>query len=387
MPARTIRIDLDHNATTRLDPRVAAEMHRALAEVQGNPSSVHEDGRRARDLVESARAEVARLVNGSSSGVVFTSGGTEADVLGVVGGARAARAAGRPARVVSSPLEHPAVGGALAALAAEGFEIVRVAVDAAGRIDADEVARALAPGAALASFALANHELGNVYDVATFAAAAHRAGAFVHVDAVQAAGKLPLDAGALGADLVAISAHKLHGPKGAGALWVRPGVALAPLFGGGHQEKGLRPGTENVPGVAGLGAAARLARVEGLADAARVTALRDRLEAGARAQGARVHGDGAARVSNTLNLAWDGVSGEVLVIALDLEGISASMGAACTSGSIEPSPVLLALGMGRARAAEGIRLSLGRDNRDEDVDRVLAVLPALVARIRAAGPV
>jgi cysteine desulfurase len=305
----------------------------------------------------------------------------------VVGGARAARAAGRPARVVSSPLEHPAVHGALATLAAEGFEVVRVPVDAHGRIDTADVARALAAGAALASFALANHELGNVYDVAAFAAAARAAGALVHVDAVQAAGKLALDVRALGADLVAISAHKLYGPKGVGALWVRPGVTLAPLFGGGHQEKGLRPGTENVLGVVGLGEAARLARAEAPGEASAIAARRDRLEAGAVALGARVNGDPAARVGNTTNVAFAGVSGEVLVIALDLEGVSASTGAACTSGSVEPSPVLLALGQPRARAAEAVRLSLGRDNRDEDVDRVLARLPQLVARIRAAGPV
>ncbi len=381
------RIDFDHNATTRLDARVASAMRVALEEAHGNPSSVHADGRRARDLVERARAEVARLLNGAASGVVFTSGGTEADVLGVVGGARAARAAGRPARVVSSPLEHPAVAGALAALAADGFEVVLVPVDASGRVDGADVERALAPGAALASFALANHELGNVYDIATFAAAARRAGALVHVDAVQAAGKLAVDVGALDADLVAISAHKLHGPKGVGALWVRPGVALAPLFGGGHQEKGLRPGTENVVGVVGLGEAARLARTEGPADAARVIGLRDRLEAGVRALGAHVNGDPDARVGNTANVAFEGVSGEVLVIALDLDGVSASTGAACTSGSVEPSPVLLALGQSRARAGEAVRLSLGRDNRGEDVDRVLELLPLLVARIRAAGPV
>jgi cysteine desulfurase len=214
---------------------------------------------------------------------------------------------------------------------------------------------------------------------------AHRAGALVHVDAVQAAGKMAVDMGALGADLVAISAHKLHGPKGVGALWVRPGLALAPLFGGGHQEKGLRPGTENVLGVVGLGEAARLAREEGLAEAPRVSMLRDRLEAGLRELGARVNG--APRVGNTVNVAWEGVSGEVLVIALDLEGVAASTGAACTSGSVEPSPVLLALGQSRAQAAGGVRFSLGRDNRDEHVDRVLALLPGLIARIRAAGPV
>jgi len=380
------RIDLDHNATTRLDPRVRDEMAPLLGEVYGNPSSVHAEGRAARDHLERARAEVAALVGAPAETVVFTSGGTEADLVGVVGGARAARAAGRPARVVTSALEHPAVGAAAAALGAEGFEVVLVPCDAAGRLDPADVARALAPGAALASFALANHELGNLYDVAALARLARAAGALVHCDAVQAAGKVPIDVEALGVDLLALSAHKLYGPKGAGALYVRRPVALAPLLGGGHQERGLRPGTENVAGAVGLGAAARLARGEGLAAAPRVAALRDRLEAGLLAvAGARRHGDPAARVGNTCNVAFAGASGELVVIALDLEGVAASTGAACTSGRVAPSPVMLALGEPPARAAEAVRLSLGVDNEAEEVERVLAMMPGIVARIRAAG--
>jgi cysteine desulfurase len=376
-----MRIDLDHNATTRVDARAVRVMVAALGETHGNPSSIHEEGRRSRDLVERARAEVAAMV-GAGGDVVFTSGGTEADVLGVVGGARAARAAGRPARVVTSPLEHPAVRGAAATLAAEGFEVVEVPVDGAGRIVVAEVARALAPGAALASFALANHERGNVYEVAGFVAAARAAGALVHCDAVQAAGKMPLDG--VGADLIAISAHKLHGPKGVGALWVRRGVDLAPLTGAGHQEKGLRPGTENVAGIAGFAEAARLARSEGPAAWPRIAALRDRLEAAAVRAGARVHGDRARRVVNTTNLAFDGVPGDLLVQALDLEGVSASTGAACTSGTVEPSPVVRALGVPREHAAEAVRFSLGRDNTEEEIARVAEMLPRLVERIRTA---
>lgn len=378
------RIDFDHNATTRLDPRVRDAMLPFLGEVYGNPSSPHEEGRRARDAVERARAEVAALVGGAPAGVVFTSGGTEADQLGIIGAARAARAAGRPARVVSSALEHPAVHGALRALAAEGFEVVTVAADAVGRIDPAGVARALGPGAALAAFALANHELGNVYPVGAYAEAAHRAGAVVHCDAVQAAGKAPLDAAALGLDLVAVSAHKIHGPKGAGALWIRPGVEVAPLTHGGHQERGMRPGTENVAGAVGLGEAARLARVDA-GGMAQVRRLRDRLEAGLRAAGARVHGDPDARLPNTVNCAFSGAAGEIVVMAIDLEGVAASTGAACTSGSIDPSPVLLALGQPRDQAAEAVRFSLGRDNTEAEVDQVLTLLPGIVRRIRAAG--
>lgn len=379
------RLDFDHNATTRLDPRVRHAMLPFLDQAYGNPSSIHGPGRAARDAVERARAEVAALVGGVSAGVVFTSGGTEADQLGVLGAARAARRAGRPARIVTSPVEHPAVRGAVAALRAEGFEVVEVAVDAGGRLDPVEVERALGGGAALTAFALANHELGNVYPVAELAAAAHRAGAVVHCDAVQAAGKIPVDVEALGVDLLAISAHKIHGPKGAGALWVRPGVAIEPLFAGGHQERGLRPGTENVAAIVGLGEAARLARSEGLAAMPRVAALRDRLERAIEAMGARVHGDREHRVPNTTNVAFEGVPGELIVAALDLEGVAASTGAACTSGSVDPSPVLLALGLPRAAAAEGLRLSLGRDHGEADVDRVLALLPRLVERIRRAA--
>jgi cysteine desulfurase len=375
-----MRIDLDHNATTRLDARVREAMRPAWEGLYGNPSSIHEEGRRARAAVERARAEVAALVGGAASEIVFTSGGTEADVLAVVGAARAARARGAPARVVSSPLEHPAVRGAIEALAAEGFAVELCRVDAEGRIDGDAARVLLGGGAALASFALANHELGNVYDVAELARAAHAAGAVVHTDAVQAAGKVPIDARALGVDLLSISAHKIHGPKGVGALWVRAGTAIAPLHAGGHQERGLRPGTENVAGIVGLGAAARLAAEPSPA----VAEMRDRLEAGLLALGARRHGDARARVPNTVNVGFDGVPGDVLVAALDLEGVAVSTGAACTSGSVEPSPVILALGLPRARAAEAVRFSLGRDNEPADIDRVLAVLPALVARIRAA---
>lgn len=375
------RIDLDHNATTRLDPRARDAMLPFLGENYGNPSSLHEAGRRARDAVETARAEIRALVGGGDGQIVFTSGGSEADTLGILGAARAARAAGRPARVVTSPLEHPAVRGAMAILGAEGFAVVDVAVDGHGRIDLEQVTRALAGGACLASFALANHELGNVYDVAGFARAARDAGALVHCDAVQAAGKLDVDAAALGVDLLALSAHKIGGPKGVGALWVRRGVELAALA-GGHQERGLRGGTENVAGIVGFGTAAGLARSEARAARDRVAALRDRLETEARPT--RVHGDRAHRVGNTTNLAFAGVSGELLVLALDLEGIAASTGAACTSGSVAASPVLLAMGLPKAEAAEAVRFSLGAETTAADVDRVVAVLPGLVERIRGA---
>jgi len=375
-----VRIDLDQNATTRLDPRAAAAMRAALDELHGNPSSLHEEGRRARDAIETARREVAALIGAAPSEIVFTSGGTEANVLGIVG---AARAAGRRARVVASPLEHPSVRGALDALAADGFTIEKIGVDEAGRIAPRDVEAALAGGAALACFARAQNELGTLYDVDQFAGSARRAGALLHCDAVQAVGKVPVDVKALGVDLLALSAHKIHGPKGIGALWIRSGTPFAPPL-GGHQERGLRPGTENLLGIVGFGVAARLAREEASRSWAAQAALRDRLERAAlEIPGARRHGDADRRVPNTTSIAFRGVLGDVLVAALDLEGVAASTGSACTSGTVEPSAVLLALGLPRDRAAEAIRLSLGRDTTEADIDRVAALLPRLVERIRA----
>jgi cysteine desulfurase len=378
-------IYLDHNATTPPHARVRAAVAGALEAGFGNPSSVHAFGRAARDLVERARAEVAALAGAGPEEVVFTSGGTEGDHLAVVGAARAARAARGRDRVVSSPLEHPAVRGALAQLAGEGFAIALAPVDAAGRIDPADV-RALVDGrTALCSFALANHEIGTVYPIAELAALAHAAGALFHSDAVQAAGKIPLDVEALGVDLLTLSAHKLYGPKGVGALYQRRGVELAPLVAGGHQERARRPGTENVPGIAGFGAAAALCREEMHAWSPRLAGLRDRLEQGALAVGARRFGPAEGRVPNTANLGWEGVAGELLMASLDLEGVAVSTGAACTSGSLEPSPVVLALGVERAVALEATRFSLGIESTEEEIDAVLALLPAIVERVRAAG--
>jgi cysteine desulfurase len=379
-------IYLDHNATTRLHPDALEAMTPFLSERYGNPSSIHAAGRAARDAVERAREEVAALVGGSREEVVFTSGGTEGDNLAVRGLAEATRAAEpERVRVIASPLEHPAVRASVAALGRGGFEIVELRVDAAGRIDPDELVRLLQVPTALVTIQLANHELGNVNPVATLAAHARTAGARFHTDAVQAAGKLPIDVAALGVDALTLSAHKLYGPKGAGAVWLRRGLDAAPLIVGGHQERERRPGTENVAALVGFGVAARLARAHGPAWSAHVAALRDRLEAGARAiGGATVNGDPDARVANTSNLAFDDAEGELVVMNLDLAGVCASTGAACTSGSLEPSPVLLALGQSRARAATAVRFSLGRDNTSGEIDTVIALLREIVPRVRAA---
>lgn len=376
-----VRIYLDHNATTPLAEPVRAAMAAALA-VWGNPSSVHEEGRAARELVERARRKVAALLGADPAELVFTSGGTEADALGVIGLARLGAARTGARAILVPDIEHPAVHGAARALAAEGFHVQPIPADHRGIIDAAAVAQACAAGAACLAVALANHELGTIQDVAALAAiaAAHRVP--VHCDAVQAAGRIPIDVAGLGVDTLAISAHKLYGPKGAGALWVRSGLDLEPAHAGGHQERGRRPGTENVAGIAGLGAAAELA-VAALESAAALAELGRRLEDGLAAMdGVRIHGAGAPRVPGTVNAGFEGALGEVIVTALDLAGVAASTGAACTSGTVQPSPVLRAVGLSEARAVEAVRFSAGRGTTPAEVRAVLELLPPIIARAR-----
>jgi cysteine desulfurase len=381
----TLRIYLDHNASTPLAAEARTLMIAAL-EVHGNPSSIHAEGRSARDWIERSRRHVADLIGGRLEEVIFTSGGTEADCLGLVGLARHGRATGRPARVLASAIEHPAVIGAVAALVADGFEATWLPVDSAGRLDLDALERACRGGAAVAALALANHEIGTIQDVRAAAALCHRHGVLLHCDAVQAAGKLPIHAPDLGADTLAISGHKIYGPKGVGALWVRAGLDLDPMIAAGHQERERRPGTENLIGIAGMGEAARLARLHGATWAAHVRGLSEALESGLLALpgvgAVRIHGHGAPRVGNTISAGFDGALGEAVVAALDLAGIAASTGAACTSGSVEPSPVLLGLGLSADRAVEAVRFSLGRDNTAGDIQALLEVLPDIVARAR-----
>ena len=373
------RIYLDFNATAPLIPAARAAMTAALADV-GNPSSIHSEGRAARHLVEVARNRVAALMGRPREQVVLTSGGTEANALGVLGLAAAVERRGGPRVVVGSPIDHPSLRGAVAALGQRGWEIRMLAVTPDG---------ALAPGpdaplggAGLVAYAAVNHELGTLADTAALGAAARAAGALVHVDAVQAAGKL--DLAAIPADSLAISAHKLGGPAGAGALTLAVDEAL-PLVDGGHQERGRRPGTENTIGIAGFGAAAEAAAAALAAGAWRaVAALGDRLERGLLALGAvRIHGAGAPRVGGTINAGFAGALGESIVVALDLAGVAASTGAACTSGSVQPSPVLLALGFSPAEARSAVRFSLGRSTTAAELDAVLERLPPILARARA----
>jgi len=380
-----VRIYLDHNATTPVRTEVADAMLRVLRGVPGNPSSVHAEGAAARAEVERARERVAALLGVTGAEVVFTAGATEANNT-----ALCAIAAGRPdgrRHVVVSAVEHPSVDAALDELARRGHPVTRVPVDRSGRVAPDAVEAALRDDTALVSLIWANNETGVIQPVEAVAELAHARGAWLHSDATQAVGKHPIRPGALPVDLSSLSAHKLGGPKGVGCLVVRAGVPFAPLLHGGPQERRRRGGTENVAGVVGLGVACELAQRELPERVAAAGRLRDRLWDGvaAKVPGARRNGDPAHVLSNTLNVTFPGTQGELLLQALDLEGVAASAGAACASGSIEPSHVLVAMGFEPAEARATLRFSVGHGNDESQIDRVLTLLPDLVARARAAG--
>ena len=368
---------LDHNATTPVAPEVWEAMQPFLREVFGNPSSTHAFGRRARAAVEQARDQVARLVNGRGARVVFTSGGTEANNLALKG-ATAVLPAGA---IAVSAIEHSSVLAPARALAARGWRLGLIPADAQGRVSPAALAGMLAPDTRLVSVAAANNETGVIQDVAALAAAA--AGAIVHTDAVQAAGKIGLDFAGLGVHMMSLSAHKLQGPKGVGALVVHKGLDLEPQLRGGGQEAGLRSGTENVAGIVGFGAAAERALREQAARTARCAALRERLETQLRAiAGLEIFGAGAPRLCNTVFFAVAGIDGATLLLKLDQAGFAASSGSACASAQPEPSHVLLAMGIERERAFGAIRVSLGEDNTAEQVDGFVEALRREIAVLR-----
>lgn len=385
-------IDLDANAGASLDPRVRAGLAALLerAGVLGNPSSLHQRGQAGRAVVEDARRRVAAAVGADPLGVTFCSGGTEADALAILGGARARRDAGLPAGVMTSAVEHPAVAAAAVALEREGHPRVQVPVDGHGRIEPQQVAQLLAahPEVGLVSIMAANHELGNRYDVPAIVDAVRGVSAdvWVHTDAVQAFGKVPLDFDAWGVDLLSVSSHKIGGPPGAGALVHRRTQPLAPLWAGGQHERGRRPGTEGWLTLHGFGLAAELASAERSERARANVASRSRLLEGLQALGARIHGDLEHHVGNTVNAAFPGCDGQLMLMALDLEGFAVATGAACSSGSLDPSPVLLALGQTPETAREAIRFSLGPDNDVIQIEALLAILPEVVERVRGAAP-
>jgi cysteine desulfurase len=375
------RIYLDHNATTPLDRRVLDAMLPILEGGFGNPSSLHWFGQRARGAVEDARAQVAALIGAAPSEIVFTGSGTEADNLALRGVAGLAREPRR--KIVTTAVEHHAVIHTAKALAEEGLPVEAARVGSDGRVDLEDLRARVDERTALVCVMLANNETGVVQPVAEAARIAHERGALAHCDAVQAAGKIPVDVGALGVDLLALSAHKFYGPQGTGALWVKRGTRLRPWARGGSQEKNWRAGTENVAGIVGMGRAAALAREELGTEAPRLAGLRDRLEQLLLAiPGARRNGEGT-RVPNTTNVSFEGIEAESLLMALDLMGIGVSTGAACAAGAVEPSHVLRGMGLATERVQASIRFSLGRSNTEADVDRAAAAVVQAVERQRS----
>ena len=378
------RIYLDHNATTPLAPEVVDRMTAVLRDEFGNPSSVHHFGQRAKAAIDDARSAVATLIGGDPSEVVFTSGGTESDNFAIRGVAEALEPTGRR-HLLSAAIEHEAVLNTFKALSRRGWATTLLSVDQTGIVAPEDVRRALTDATALVSVMHANNEIGTIQPVAEIARLAKATGAIVHTDAVQSAGKIPVDVKALGVDLLSISAHKIYGPKGVGALWIRRGLRLQPLLTGGKHERSRRAGTENVAGIVGMGVAAQLVRAKMAAEAERLAGLRDRLEEGVlrAVSGTAINGTRSPRVPNTTNISFDRVEAESLLIALDLEGIAVSTGSACSSGTLEPSHVLKAMGFPPHRTQNSIRFSLGAANTDADVDRVIAVLPGIVEKLRS----
>jgi cysteine desulfurase len=377
------RVYFDHNATTPVAPEVRETVVACLAETYGNASSIHSFGQAAKQRLEAARRRLASLIHANPAEIVFTGGGTESDNMALLGVARAARGSDGRRHVITSAIEHPAVLSACAQLEREGVNVTRLPVGAAGVVDPEDVRAALRPETVLVSVMHTNNETGAVQPIAEIAGIAREAGVPFHADGVQTLGKLPVDVRALGVDLYSMSAHKLYAPKGVGALYIRKGMRLEPLTFGGHHERDRRPGTENIPGIAGFGAAAELAS-RCLPDMARIEALRDRLEREVldRIPGTGVNGGGTARVPNTANLYFDDIDGEALVIALDLRGFAVSTGSACSSGAITPSHVLTAMGLPAERARASIRFSLGLSNTAAEVEALAGALEESVVHLR-----
>jgi cysteine desulfurase len=379
-----VRAYLDNNATTPPLPEVVAAMRRVLGEGFGNPSSLHEAGQRTRQALDLARGQVAALIGAQPREVVFTSCGTESDNQALFGLVEAGD------HVITCAIEHHAVLNACRRLQSQGVTVTVLPVDGAGRVDPEAVRAALRPTTRVISVMLANNETGVLQPVEALGRLAAEAGVVLHTDAVQAAGKVPVDVTRLGCHLLSLSAHKLHGPQGTGALYVRRGTRPRPLLLGGQQERRLRAGTENMPGIVGFGVAAQAARTwleQGRA--AELAALRDRLEAGLLrlVPRVRVNGAEAARVPNTTNLSFEGIAGSALVVALDQEGLCASTGSACASGSREPPHVLRAMGLSVVEAQAAVRFSLGKQTTAGEIDFALSCVPAAVARLRALSPV
>jgi cysteine desulfurase len=378
-----MRIYFDHNATTPVDPTVVEVASKTLAVEFGNASSVHHFGQRAKNLLDEARSAVASLVGAEPAEIVFTSGGTESDNFALRGVAEALEPTGRR-HLVASSIEHEAVLTTLKALARRGWSVTLLPVDATGIVRPEALEAALTETTALVSVMHANNEIGTIQPIADLARIAHARGALFHTDAVQSVAKIPVDVRTLGVDLLSLSAHKFNGPKGAGALWIKRGTRVTSILTGGKHERNRRAGTENVPAIAGMGAAARLAAAKLPTEGPRLAALRNRLEESvlAAVPGSATNGQREPRVPNTTNISFDSVEAESLLIALDLEGVAVSTGSACSSGTLEPSHVLRAMGLPTPRTQNSIRMSLGAGNTDAEVDYVVGKLPGIVEKLR-----
>ena len=380
------RVYLDYNATTPVEPGVLDAMLPYFSVEFGNASSIHTFGQKARAAVETAREHVAALLGARPQEIFFTSGGTESDnhaIFGIVSPLRASRP-----HVITSFVEHEAVLNACQALEKQGVDVTYLPVDQDGLIDLEDLRGALRPETVLVTIMHANNELGTVQPLEQIGAVAKEADVYFHTDAVQSAGKIPIDVNQFHLDLLSLSGHKLYAPKGIGVLYVRGGTRLRQLLYGGHHQRGVRPGTENVAGIVGLGKAAEIARYSLANDAKRLSALRDQLEHGLlhRVPHSRINGGRAPRTPNTANLVFPGVEGEALLIALDLKGLACSTGAACSSGAVEPSHVLTAIGLPAEDARASLRFSLGRHTTQTDIDFALRVVPAAVAQLRQLSP-
>jgi cysteine desulfurase len=379
-----VRSYFDYNATTPVHPEVVEAVARALADTFGNASSVHGFGQQAKAALDDARASVADLIGADAAGVVFTAGGTESDNFALRGAAEAQEARSRR-RIVTTAIEHEAILNTCRHLARRGYACTILPVTTHGVVTPAALSEAMGDDVAVVSVMHANNEIGTVQPIEELATIAHVHGALFHTDAVQTAGKVPVNVRALGIDLLSLSGHKFYGPKGSGALWIRRGVRLAPILTGGRHERNRRAGTENVPGLIGLGVAARLAKTSLAGEGVRLAAMRDRLERTVleRVPKTTINGVQALRVPNTTNISFEGVEAESLLIALDLEGIAVSTGSACSSGTLEPSHVLKAMNLPAGRAQNAIRFSLGRGTTDEEIDRLLDLLPPIVEKLRS----
>lgn len=380
------KVYLDHAATTPVDPRVLEAMLPYFTDSFGNPSSIHSVGLEARTAVAEARIKVASLIGAGTEEIIFTSGGTEADNLAIKGVAQANAHKGK--HIVTTRIEHHAVEESCRYLERQGFRVTVVGVDLDGLVDPEDIERAITPDTILISVMHANNEVGTIQPVAEIGRIARARGVYFHTDAVQTVGHIPVNVNDLRVDLLAISAHKLYGPKGVGVLYIRKGTRIDPFMHGGGQERGLRASTENVPGIVGLGRAAEIAQAEMDAESKHATHLRDKLISGLleRIPQVRLNGHPTQRLPNNVNISVASVEGESLAVSLDLEGIAASTGSACSSEAMEPSHVLTAMGVPAELARGSVRFSLGKHNTEAEIDRVIEVFPRIVGRLRAVSP-